>query len=871
MWSPRKGFGAAVANDKIFVIGGRARDYSRIDNWRLVGGVSGHRVETSRDHSTIREEVVLKNDVWSSSDQGRTWTLVNPGCEDHQQDVLLNTEVWSSNQTIKNKVGSIGSKCFLSSDCEGIAECIDLGNTNEKVCVCPMFSPRAHHTLSVQRRHSVRDDDSIFEEDVMYIVGGMSSVKQSFCADRACGLADGYQVAMDDIWMSSDGVSWTQIKPAFQESNFVGRASHTALVIPMSFGDNVTDSRDRLLIFGGETATPQEFPTAFLNDVWELPLPTEPCCKPNTPCAGDYECKPRLADFKAVRTDSEWAERSGHVTVYEPPSTMNGFQPRVYLSGGANLAKSTVFDDSWSWLVGLDDEIIWHRDFSSEGSPISALENGTFSAMDSYLSIQSPLSALKKYQLPTLELDEDFISSTHVVSPITSENDFDVMSSLNISTILDLASADLYTILKLRGFDLGRKAREVPDVCVLRELALQFMHKCELKEFTSPHFHEDDPLKELSAIKTSDVCGRGGESLPCTANDWDGCTPMQGVSVVDVHGLGNVQVPRIRHNVSNLIDELFCRQAPAGRSMGSAAFVGNKFAILGGIDGQKRELFRDVWTRDEEYPRAIITTRPASMTPQFTFSFDSNEDGAQVFEYQLFLNDEAITNWITTTASFGADVSWLDDKKGGPGKGRYSIFLRAIDPAGNRDMLFSTLTNVYQWHYVPPIPWSFVAGGIITGLASIVVGYFEYRTRRRKAILQRFALRRLKRRFKLREGMGQRRAAIADVPVSIKRPIVVSMNRGSNQHQSLRRRHDVEPGTSFATRDEDQRSRSTRSGSRTASRRSRSGSKIRADVDVSMQQGHEMKNTKEERAGDERRRRRRRNREKKRSKNLRDC
>jgi hypothetical protein len=152
MWSPRRGFGAAVANDKLVVIGGRAREYGRIADSRLVGGIAGRgRIETARDHFTIHEDVVLKNDIWSSEDEGRTWKLVNLGCVDQQEDVLMKTEVWSrdeSDPSLRKNVGSIGSRCFLSSDCAGVAECKALGNTNEKVCVCPMFSPREHHTVS---------------------------------------------------------------------------------------------------------------------------------------------------------------------------------------------------------------------------------------------------------------------------------------------------------------------------------------------------------------------------------------------------------------------------------------------------------------------------------------------------------------------------------------------------------------------------------------------------------------------------------------------------------------------------------------------------------------------------------------------------
>ena len=898
MWSPRRGLAAAVANNKIYVIGGHAREYARIDDSRLVGDIAGKgRVETGRDHSTIREEAVLKNDVWSSEDEGRTWQLVNPGCEDHQQDVLLETEVWSrdtSDPLMRKNVGSIGSKCFLSSECVGIAECLDLSNTNEKVCVCPMFSPREHHTLSVQRRFSIQDDGSVYEEDVLYVVGGFTSVKQSFCADRACGPEDGYRVSMDDIWMSSDGgVTWQQIKPAFDtQSNFVGRGRHSAVIVPMSFGNNTDDTNDRLLILGGETANPLELSTTYLNDIWEMPLPTKPCCKPNTPCAGDYECIPNKSEFNIVKASAEWSERSGHVTVYEPPSSSNSFEPRIYLTGGAN--KNGVMSDVWNLYLGKDDDD-WQCDFSSEIIHTDSIDSGSTSPNDAYLSIDSSLSTIRNYALPSLDVDGNIDNMTaHISLPIMSSREFAVMESSNISSIQDLALAGLYTVLKLRGFDYpGRATSRVADVCLLREIAIAFMEKCTLNEFPASYFHakaHSPLLNSSSHVKSSNICGRGGESEPCNEDDWDGCSPMD-VSVVDVHGIGNVNVPQIRHNVSTMVDELFCRQVPSGRSMGAAAYLSNKIVVLGGMNSNTNHLFRDVWARDDDHPRAIIKTKPTSFTPQFTFFFDSNEDGAHVFEYKIFRGGEEMTNWTTTTSSIGADISWLDDKKEGPGKGLYTLYVRAVDPGGNRDISFSTKTNVYQWVYVPPIPWGSVAGGILTGLVMIIGGYFEYRRRRRKATLEKFALRRLKRRFKLRNEGIHPRNAFAEMPATnnLRRPLtrerrtaeilghvtssgdLMPIHRRSNEspghHQSLRKRHDTRP-ESGRSHSASHRSHSSSRRSHSTPHRSRSSSKPKEDPKTKHRR--ERKRPKEDAADVERRRRRRRDREKNRRKNQRD-
>ena len=327
------------------------------------------------------------------------------------------------------------------------------------------------------------------------------------------------------------------------------------------------------------------------------------------------------------------------------------------------------------------------------------------------------------------------------------------MEAVGVKTIKDLAAADLYSILKLRGFDYpGRTAPEVPNICFLRAFSVAFVEKCSIKYTPNSFFHKKSfqrigrPLSE----QAYSICGRGGDSKPCVSGDWDGCTPIPGVSVVDVYGLGDVIVPQVTLNISSAIEEIFCRQVPGNRYMSAAAFIENKVVILGGIGNNATHLYRDVWTRDEIFPQAVIKMSPENRSPQSKFIFDSNEAGAHVFEYKISRDDKDIIPWTVTTKTRGVDVAWLDDRKGGPGEGWYSLYVRAVDPGGNRDAFFSTQTNVYKWHYVPPIPWVAVAACIIAFLVLVLGGYHEYRRRKRKATLQRFALRRLRRKFKLK-------------------------------------------------------------------------------------------------------------------------
>jgi len=798
MWSPRRGHGALVVkNNTIYVIGGRSREFTRMDDARLVGGIQDHRVETMRDHPTTREETLLKNDIWVSEDGlGRQWRLLTPGCKDPQEDVLLQTEVWSRNvndPNVPKSIGSISAKCTKSTDCYGQAECRALTESSDnKVCVCPIFSVREHHAVAVQHRYFVDDNNnSTFTEDYMYVVGGFTSVRQSFCADSSCGSATNeYRLAMDDAWVSNDGVSWVQFKAAFGSRNsFPGRGAHAALVIHADqFKANPDyEENDILWIFGGETSRPQNDDVEYLNDIWSVELQVEPCCRKNNrgeDCRSSSNplkledigyCLPRSFDWVENRFHAEWTGRSGHVVIYEPASSNNAFQQQVFIVGGKN--GSDVFHDVWSWDLRKGE--VWRNDFDSKQWYRSttdakfyfgpgqrrAMQDDSVSAemsmpYEHYLTVDSELGILKRIFLPLPDDDIDGAMNTTFATGklLISKDDIDKMTALNVRTIRDLANADLYTVLNMRGFDFLWKTKNiVSNICYLRSLSIAFVNKCKLDTShsfatTTAHsgMHRNNQRFGGSAVKIS--CGFGEDSEPCGQSDWDGCTPLEGITRVDVHGLGDVTVPSSVPDPLRDLEMMNCRQVPEERYFATGAFLNGNIMILGGKGGEDQTVvYRDVWSRDDSFPHAVIETKPLSRTPESSFLFVSNEASAHLFEYKVVDVTERsdVTPWILTTAERGADVSWLDDKKGGPGRGWYIMYVRAIDPSGNKDFQYSSETNVYLWYYVPPLPWGLITGYISSFVFLSLVLFFEYRRRKRKAALERYAIRRMRRKFKL--------------------------------------------------------------------------------------------------------------------------
>lgn len=828
MWSPRRGHEAAVTHDdSIYVIGGRAREQIRVEDHHLVGGLRDHRIETLHDHSSQREEIMLQDDVWRSTDGlGVDWELVTPGCGDHhQEDILLNTELWSelgasSGAEGRHNVGTAeAAKCSTSSDCYGVAECRALaggapttGSTDGKVCVCPMFSAREHHSVSVQQRAFTDRKGNVHVQDYIFVVGGFARVRQVFCGNHACN-DDGYRVALDDAWVSTDGSNWLQIRPAFsmrtrradngqKGSEFQGRGGHSSVVIhsnPFRMSGSVSvqqaaGTKDRLVILGGESSNPTETNTAYLNDIWSVELSPEPCCKKKAACVltpamiHSEGCLPTTEQWVRQR-NADWSGRSGHATIYEPPSAHNAFGERMLVVGGINTDDG-VLSDVWTWnnisftsASDGDDGLStsssahiepWERDFAGPSQDHGPYQN--------YLSVHSEVSALVSYLLPDLtddSSDEDDKQTDIPTSdlrhlsalPLVSPQDVDRMKSVGISTIQDLSEASVYDILKLRGID-NPWLEQVPavhNICYLKTLADAFIDKCSGGDDSGSNGSDSmakatttSRAKEVvytdKSLRNSTYCAVTLPTAPdeCYPYEWNGCTPIDEFDLVDVYGLGNVDLPLVEHDPSLDLGELHCRNTPPARYMSSSVFVDNKAIIIGGRDQSLDTLYSDVWARDDTFPLAVITKKPRSFTAESRFDFSSTKSTAQMFEYKV-LDTEAkieLVPWQMTTTDEGADVSWLDWRNGGPGRGWYTLVVRAVDLSGNRDATYGD-TNVHKWLYIPRPPVGKILAGVLCSILLLCGVRFEYHRREQKKALERYALRRARRKYRLKQNGGE--------------------------------------------------------------------------------------------------------------------
>jgi hypothetical protein len=211
-------------------------------------------------------------------------------------------------------------------------------------------------------------------------------------------------------------------------------------------------------------------------------------------------------------------------------------------------------------------------------------------------------------------------------------------------------------------------------------------------------------------------------------------------------------------DVSVDAQETICRWQPRARSgLAGAVFKGRVFA-LGGLVSAPDYFENDVWYRDDVVPMAQFSLVPRDSSSETTFTFMSEEPGC-VFEYEVLDTVEmlVVRNWTrvalsssstssttsTTTGSEGGMdvVSWLDG-------GTFRIRIRAVDPAGNVDASFELGRNEYAWTYVPALPWGLIIGGSVVAVVLLAGFLMEWRKRRKRAAMERYAMKRMRRKLR---------------------------------------------------------------------------------------------------------------------------
>jgi hypothetical protein len=741
-WSPRRHHGGIFFKGYLWVLGGRAREFVPLPEEKSIGGIMGPRVADIPNNgynfqtfSNKREASVVKSDVWRSSD-GAHWQLVTPGCKAPQPSLV------AKGNDRDGKFGTLGMNCTLDAHCYGAEVC----DTERKTCVCGMWSSREQHAVAAYGGY-------------MYVTGGYASILYSDfsnCGPYACGDTDasGYRYYMSDVWRSADGEKWELItESAFRtvSKDTLGRGGHQMIAL-------MYNNAPYLWVFGGRGIADDGVTEIYYNDIWSAPITGAPV---------NWTLMEVPDSLGRSTSEMPWRGRLGHSVVVDAATPDNRYTRTIYLYGG--FVNDTVLDDVWTWRFE-DPEDHWRQDFTAEAY-FSTGSGDNFQFYNNspsiyYVAVNADISYLRRFWVPTNPGKKTGLR--YELRNYITDAEIQILNSVGLYTIEDLANIDLYTVLKLRGFDVPQvplsERLHVDHICDYRALAMSIVKKCTV---TIPNLYNGErqmpwniknefagaPPKTVPAawhgVKNYDYLLPGSDDITLLTSIWDGCSfnpKIQGLHGPNVNGLGYVaQISGVRDPLPEA-QNLFCKQTPGKRAYHAMLYFEGRIYVFGGKESNT-SFWADAWYRDAHLPQANILKPPTDRTPEPYFHLSIDKAGS-FYEYRVWdpYNYKEVRPWTAMTKKIS--ISWLNWRKGGPGTGRYQIYFRAVDAAGNRDERFVYGRNVWNWYYVSPTPWDIIFATIGAFIGLMICAYFEYRRRVKKAAMERYAMKRMRRKFK---------------------------------------------------------------------------------------------------------------------------
>ncbi|TMW69522.1 hypothetical protein Poli38472_001678 [Pythium oligandrum] len=396
-----------------------------------------------------------------------------------------------------------------------------------------------------------------------------------------------------------------------------------------------------------------------------------------------------------------WSPRAKHVVLILPGSTdiTSGDDPDDELLLLYGEDEERALEDVWTWRGG---QANWTLDYS----------DGTDAA--DYVAINSDVRFLRT------------MTDDHA----------QILNDNGINTLQDLTAGI--------SFDLTITLRALMPICDYIALAKEIISTCTV----SAGRYEGEEYAHLQIVngKVTDLNVATTSPDPDTGTDWDGCAHI-GTQVrdsktkrlrwVDVKGID--QVPVLR-DIFDDAQASICQWHPTPRTGHSSVVFQRKVFTLGGLTAP--DYFEnDVWYRDKRRPKAQFTLVPTTGTSQTVFRFESDKIGC-TFEYHVLNIVEmlVVRNWTKTLGEVDF-ISWLDG-------GKYRFRVRALDPAGNVDMDFELHRNEHIWVYKPKLPWALIIGLSCVGFVLLLGFFLEWRKRRKRAAMERYAMKRMRRKLK---------------------------------------------------------------------------------------------------------------------------
>jgi hypothetical protein len=433
--------------------------------------------------------------------------------------------------------------------------------------------------------------------------------------------------------------------------------------------------------------------------------------------ASDVAVRALHNDVWVSTNGSRWAQQSANA-----PWSPRAKHVVLTLPGASDIASGDDPLDELVLLYGEDDERVLGDVWTWRGE---AVDRG-----DNWLQDYSATTDAAAY----ITLDSD-VSYLSIMKPSHTES----LHSNGIQTVRDLTALSLDTTIALR---------EQMPICDYVALAKQIIEQCsvsadrfdgdELAHAPIIHDGDDEAAVEAAAIAS--------ETTLVTEENWDGCTHV-GVQIkdattkrlrwVDVKGIDQVQVLR---DVFDDAQGSVCQWRPTPRTGHAGVSFQRKLFVFGGLTAPDY-MENDVWHRDKRRPKAMFTRTPSSGSSETLFRFEADKPGC-TFEYHVLDVVEmlVVRNWTKTLGEVDF-LPWLDG-------GKFQFRVRALDPAGNVDLAFEKGRNEHVWVYKPALPWGLILGLSCVMLVGLVGVFLEWRKRRKRAAMERYAMKRMRRKLK---------------------------------------------------------------------------------------------------------------------------
>ena len=732
----------------LVVLGGRARSLERMSTAELNGGFLGDPADPA---TATRNRAILMNDVWVVQDGadgsvgGAYWDFTNQGC-------------WVAQADQVKPPGVLAGVCATDADCWranfGDAAC------QNGACVCRHWSPRERFGAVVRGTN-------------IYVAGGLGFSEQQLCGHASCGTE--YATFLNDVWVSTTlGQTWTE---ATRMAAWAPRAD-----LAFVFGAK------RFWVIGGQGGDVQDFAVdPLFSDSWY-----------STDLGKTWVLNASYGG---------WAARGGHsLLLWEPARPTDGRPPgtRFMLLFGQ---KEVVLDTLAVAAADFTDaELVANAAALAPNNvqqavqeiyvapPPGELVNSmqvqpTATGFSLFPDAASALGADIFGRAPPNAWWADFDQSTPagdyagIDAPAPdgfrifnySQEQLWALANASVTTIYELSTIPKATVLALQAtFDQAAGG----NICFERRRAEFVVSRCQVAAvgydgdwFKSIQVDEGIPVAVVAPVEDLGCDGvpEGSFSLASDSPTW-------------------VAPTGTRYNEADYV----CRQYPRDRRSFGGALMSEgqsemaRAYVAGGWEG--RDIFaNDVWYRDEQLPVAYFTHTPADMSYDTVFEWQCLDDKTNLAPVCIFecrvtdVNSGAVLrDWGLAAAPF--DVAALvtpTQRQLLPTR----FDLRAIDPAGNRDLAFVPGGNTYTWHYKPPFPIVAVTVSLSLFFAAVFGTLYAIRQYEKRVALEIYMARRMARKLKA-EGAGIRKKVVVlkkKKKVQVKRTSVQALREASER------------------------------------------------------------------------------------------